>query len=126
MGRRQSEDVVANIAAAEVQGDGALVVGFIERGIATPSVDAKGWPNSVTTPSTRRLRDECLVPPEFCSLLADGDVDVGEAGLVDDGVLDVVGRGVGLLEDDSPGRHTDGQKERALAQPMAVMAVNPR
>ena len=31
IGRRQSEDVVADIAAAEVQGDGALVVGFIER-----------------------------------------------------------------------------------------------
>ena len=75
-------------------------------------MDAKGWPNSVTTPSMRRLRDECLVPR---GLLADGDVNVGEAGLVDDGVLDVVGRSLGLLKDDSLGRHTDGQKEHALA-----------
>jgi hypothetical protein len=45
--------------------------------------------------------------------LPDGDVDVGEAGLAEDGALDVVGSGLGLLEDDSLGRHADGQKERA-------------
>ena len=31
MGSRQGEDVVTRVAAAEVQGDGALIVGLLER-----------------------------------------------------------------------------------------------
>ena len=34
--------------------------------------------------------------------LPDGDVDAGEAGLAEGGALDVVGNGLGLLEDDTP------------------------
>ncbi len=81
-------------------------------------------------PVDEGLRDELGATREVRGPLPDGDVDVGEASLAEDGALDVVGSSLGLLEDDSLGRHADGQKERtfsspALAQPTAVMAVNP-
>ena len=49
MCNRKSEDVVAAVAAAEVQGHGALIVGLVEVHYG----DAKGWPNSMTSLSTR-------------------------------------------------------------------------
>ena len=60
--------------------------------------------------------------------LPDGDVYVGEAGFADD-THDVTGRGLGL----APHRCSEGAngtgshlQRWALAQPMPVMAVNPR
>jgi len=68
---------------------------------------------------------------EARSKLPDSDVDVAEADLAEDGALDVVGSGLGILEGDSLGLHADGYKDLAerilsptLAQPKPMMAVN--
>lgn len=62
--------------------------------------------------------------------LPDRDFDVGEAGLVEDGALDVVGNGPGLLEGDSRGSTPmvtrsgqNGYSSLALAQPKPMTAV---
>ena len=99
---------------AEGQGDGALDVGLLEgrygeaerrrEGVAELSDDPvdEGTEGRELGAGARR---------EARRALPDGDVDVGEAGVGEDGALEVVGSGLGLLEDDSLGRHTDGQKE---------------
>ena len=53
MCNRQSEDIVAAVAAAGVKGDGALVVGLAKGRYGEAE---RGRENSVTIPSTRRLR----------------------------------------------------------------------
>ena len=114
MGSRQSEDVVTVIAAAEVKADGALIVGHLERRYIEAKGGRKrvaelgdgvnegieGWELGATAGEARRP-------------LADGDINVGEAGLAEDDTLYVLSGGLGLLEGDSHGRHADGHQERA-------------
>ena len=74
--------------------------GMAELGDDPVDEGAEGWEIGANTREARRP-------------FPDGDIDVGEAGLAEDDALDVVSSGPGLLEDDSLGCYTGGQKERS-------------
>jgi hypothetical protein len=119
MGRRQSEDAVAAASAAEEQAGGTLVVGLLEgrdsdgkrrgegRGeLGNGSVD-KGVEGLQLGADTREVR----LP------FPDGNLDLREFGLIEDGALDVVSGGLGIVEGDRVGLHADGQEERTEGFP---------
>ena len=114
MGSRESKDVVAVIAAAEVKADGALIVGRLERRY----VEAKGGRKRMAELGDRvnegiEGRELGATAGEARRPLADRDIDVGEAGLAENDTLYVLGSGLGHLKGDSHGRHADGYQERA-------------
>ena len=134
-GQALSEDAVVAIAAAFVQADGALVVGPLERRYDEAECRRGGVAELGDDPVDEGVEGRNLgATRKVRGPLPDGDVDVGGAGLAEDGALDAVGRGLGLLEDDSLGatpmivrrRGQNGISSPALAQLMPVMAVNPR
>ena len=112
MDRRSSEDVIAAIATAEVQDEVALVLGFHEAERRREGVAELG-----DDPVDEGLRDGILGRSKSSWST------LGEAGFADDGTRDVVGRGLGLARANGTGSHL---QHWALAQPMPVMAVNPR
>jgi hypothetical protein len=115
VGSRQGEDVVTAVAAAEVQGDGAHIVGLLEGRYGEAERGREGMGELGDGPVDEGVegRELGANTREVRRSLPDGDVDVGETGLAEDVVLDVVGSGLGILEDDSHGLHADGHKERA-------------
>jgi hypothetical protein len=114
MGSRDSENVVVVIAAAEVEGDRALVVGRLGRGNGETECGRKGMPElgdgveeGIEGWKARAAAREGRRP------LSDSDVDVGEAGLGEYRALDVVGGLLGGLEGERAGWHADDHEEGA-------------
>ena len=57
-------------------------------------------------------------------LFPDGNLDLGEANLIKDGTLDVVGSGLRIVEGDRVGLHVDGHEERALVYTIELLVLN--
>lgn len=99
----------------EVQGDGALIVGFLERCYSEAEGRRKGVAELGDRPVNKGVegRELGANTREACRPLPDGNANVWKAGLAKDGALDLVGSGLSILKDNSLGRHVNGHKERA-------------
>lgn len=114
MGSRDSENVVIVIAAAEVEGDRALVVGRLGWGNGETERGCKGMPElgdgveeGVEGWKVRTAAREGRCP------LSDSDINVGEAGLGEDHALDIIGGFLCGLEGERVGWHADDHEEGA-------------
>jgi len=115
MGRRQSEDTVAAASAAEKQGDSTLVARFLVGRNGEAEGRGEGMGELGDGPVDEGVEGLQLGADTREARLPfpDGNLDLGEAGLIKDGALDVVGSSLGIVEGDRVRLHTDSHEERA-------------
>ena len=115
MGRRQSEDAVAVASAAEKQGDGTLALGFLEGRDGEAEGRHEGMGELGDDPVDEGLEGLQLGANTREARLPfpDSNLNLREASLIKDSVLDMVGSALGIVEGDRVGLHTDSHEERA-------------